>query len=227
MTDDTDLIAAIYDAAVDFDQWQLVLDRLAAMLGASAGVLIKQNMTTAKGKMITAVVDPKFGQLYDNYYSTVNILPRRIGGPPLGTCLTDRMIVRRTEFIRSEFYNDYMKPWDFNSVLKVHVFSEGDYEIYVSFGCSFKFGEWEQPHIDLLQRFVPCLRHATEVHAVLSHARAITDSLGAAVAAAGFAIFLLAGDCQVLFANAKAEDLVRRKVAYCMNAGGLRPRPPR
>src|SRR5262249_41591882 len=147
MGDDVDLIAAIYDAAIDFEQWPLVLERLAGMLGASAGCLVRHNLITAKGKMIAVRVDPKFGQLYDDYYCSRNILPNRAGRPPVGTCLTDRILVRAEEFIRTEFYNDFMKPWDFHSVLKAHVFRRGDYEIYVSFGCSPSFGEWQPQHI--------------------------------------------------------------------------------
>jgi hypothetical protein len=133
-----DLIAAIYDAALDSERWPLVLDRLAETLGASAGTLIRQNLITAKGKMIATRVDPKFGQPYNDHYSSLNILPNRAGRPPVGTCLTDRMIVRREEFVRTEFYSDFMRPWGFiiSSVLKVHIFMEGDYEIYVSFGRS-------------------------------------------------------------------------------------------
>jgi DNA-binding CsgD family transcriptional regulator len=223
---DDDLIAAIYDAAIDFDQWPLVLEWLAGMLGASAGCLVRQNLITAKGKMIAVRVDPKFGQLYDDYYCTRNVLPSRAGRPPVGTCLTDRMLVRAEDFIRTEFYNDYMKPWNFHSVLKAHVFKKGDYEIYVSFGCSPTFGEWEPSHINLLRRFVPYLQRAVAVDAILSNASAIRDSLGAAVAAAGFAVFLLTGDCQVLFANAKAEDLVWRKVGLLYERGRLAAASP-
>jgi DNA-binding CsgD family transcriptional regulator len=53
------------------------------------------------------------------------------------------------------------------------------------------------------------LARAAAIHDILSRARATTDSLAAAVAAAGFALFLLTKDCRILFANAKAEELVR------------------
>src|SRR5262245_57827119 len=196
------------------------------MLGASAGCLVRQNLITAKGNMVAVRVDPNFGQLYNDYYCTRNILPSLAARPPVGTCLTDRMLVRAEEFIRTEFYNDYMKPWDFHSVLKAHVFRKGDSEIYVSFGCSPKFGEWQPEHINLLRRFVPYLQRAVAVDAILSHATATRDLLGKAVAAAGFAVFLLTGDCRVVFANAKAEDLVRRGVGLRSARGRLAAATP-
>ncbi len=173
MVDNTDLIAAIYDAGVDFGQWPTVLDRLAEILEASAGCLVTQSLATTKGKMLVVRVDPEFGQLYDDYYCSKNLLPYRAAKPPLGACLTDRMLIRPEEFFRTEFFNDYMKPWGFHSVLKTHVFRRGDFEIYVSFGRSPAFGEWESEHLNLLRRFVPHLQRAIAVNSILSDASAI------------------------------------------------------
>jgi hypothetical protein len=63
-----------------------------------------------------------------------------------------------------------------------------------------------------LETLAPHLQRAAAIHDLLSQTRATTESLGAAVAAAGFAVFLLTGDCRVVFANAKAEDLIRRGI---------------
>jgi DNA-binding CsgD family transcriptional regulator len=61
---------------------------------------------------------------------------------------------------------------------------------------------------------------------LLCRARATTDSLGAAVAAAGFAAFLLTGDCRVVFANSRAEDLVRRGIGLRYIHGQLAATSP-
>ncbi len=69
------------------------------------------------------------------------------------------------------------------------------------------------------------LKRAAEVDQLLSRARA-TASLGAAVAAAGFGVFLLTGDCRVVFANAKAEDLIRRGIGLRYERGRLAATSP-
>lgn len=53
-----------------------------------------------------------------------------------------------------------------------------------------------------------------------------TESLGEAIAAAGFAVFLLTEDRRVLFANAKAEDLIRRKIGLRFERGVLAAATP-
>lgn len=72
-----------------------------------------------------------------------------------------------------------------------------------------------------MENLAPHLKRAADIHQLLSWARAATESLGAAVAAAGFAAFLLAKDCRVIFANAKAEDLVRRGACLRYERGRL------
>jgi DNA-binding CsgD family transcriptional regulator len=59
------------------------------------------------------------------------------------------------------------------------------------------------------------LKRAAEIHQLLARERAAKESLGAGIAAAGFAAFLLSKHYRVVFANAKAEELLRR-------GGGLR-----
>jgi PAS domain-containing protein len=83
---------------------------------------------------------------------------------------------------------------------------------------------WVEPaEWQLLETLAPHLQRAAAIHDLLSRARATTESLGAAVAAAGFAVFLLSGDRRVVFANAKAEDLLPRQMGL-QYASGLRRR---
>jgi DNA-binding CsgD family transcriptional regulator len=81
---------------------------------------------------------------------------------------------------------------------------------------------WVEPaEWHLLETLAPHLRRAAAIQDLLSRTRATTESLGAAVAAAGFAAFLLTADCRVLFANAKAEDLIRREIGLRYERGRL------
>jgi hypothetical protein len=63
----------------------------------------------------------------------------------------------------------------------------------------------EEAEWQLLETLAPHLKRAAAVHELLARTSATTESLGAAVASAGFAVFLLSLDCRVVFANAKAE----------------------
>ena len=84
----------------------------------------------------------------------------------------------------------------------------------------------EQAQWHLLETLAPHLQRAATIQDLLSRTRATTKSLGAAVAAAGFAVFLLTGNCRVLFANPKAEDLVRRGIGLRYEHGRLAATSP-
>jgi DNA-binding CsgD family transcriptional regulator len=70
----------------------------------------------------------------------------------------------------------------------------------------------------LLETLAPHLQRAAAVHALLARTRATANSLAAA---AGFAVFVLTENCRVLFANPKAEDLVRRQMGLRYERGQL------
>jgi DNA-binding CsgD family transcriptional regulator len=84
-----------------------------------------------------------------------------------------------------------------------------------------ELAEWQ-----LLETLAPHLQRAAAIHDLLGRVRAITNTLGEAVAAAGFAVHLLTGDCRVVFANAKAEDLVRRQTGLRYEGGRLAATSP-
>jgi DNA-binding CsgD family transcriptional regulator len=84
----------------------------------------------------------------------------------------------------------------------------------------------EPPEWRLLETLAPHLQRAAAVHCLVAKTRAATESLGAAVVATGFAVFLLTGDCRVVFANAKAEDFVRRQKGLQYQHGQLAAMSP-
>ncbi|MDQ6866987.1 MAG: hypothetical protein M3178_00705 [Pseudomonadota bacterium] len=84
-----------------------------------------------------------------------------------------------------------------------------------------ELAEWQ-----LLETLAPHLQRAAAIHDLLGRVRAVTNSLGAAAAAAGFAVLLVTGDCRVVFANAKAEDLVRRETGLRNERGRLAAATP-
>jgi hypothetical protein len=61
------LIAAIYEAALDFEQWPVVIGLLSEALGATGGCLLRQERGKRAGFMSSSRSDPEFGRLYHQY----------------------------------------------------------------------------------------------------------------------------------------------------------------
>ena len=203
------LISAIYDAALAVERWPAVIDLLADTLGATGGCLLQQNLVTGEGSMLSVRSDPKFGELYNQYYHKLNILPRRAESQVLGNCLTAQMILPKEEFVRTEFYNDYLRLFKVQGVLKTYVLAEGDWESYVSFGCpSTGPSDWEAEHVDLLRIFAPHLQRAAQVNLRLESIQLTLDNAVEALNRLAQGVVIVDNKGQPTFLNRAAEAML-------------------
>jgi DNA-binding CsgD family transcriptional regulator len=218
----SDLVSLIYDAALDFERWPIVLERLADALGGSATGLAKHNFVNNGGAVVTARADPVFGQLYAQHYANLNVLFQRAGMVPVETCLTDRDVMPKAEFFRTEFYNDFVRPQDTHSVLTAYVLAEGDWRATISIGRSPRRGEWEREHLDLMRRLAPHLHRAAQFNLRLGEARLAEASTAEALDGLTPAVIIVGGDSQVQFVNSAASAIVAEADGLSIDRTGLR-----
>jgi hypothetical protein len=106
----SNLLTGIYDAATDFSRWEDVLRNLTATLGGNGAVL----GISGEGKRFSAYVapltEPAFLTSYNAYYHKISPLMPRIRALQAGSVATDRMVLPRSEFEKSEIYNDWILP---------------------------------------------------------------------------------------------------------------------
>jgi DNA-binding CsgD family transcriptional regulator len=204
----SDLVSAIYDAALDFERWPSAIELLADVLGATGGSLVRQDFVTGKGAMFNARTDPQFSNLYDRYYHKLNVLPKRAGSRRVGSCLTDRTILPKEEFIRTEFYNDYLKPFKVQGVLKVYLHVDEAYEGYLSFGSSSTRHDWEAEHVELLGSLAAHLVCAAQVNRKLESTRLINEGALDVLGRLSEAVAITDGNGRPVLLNQAAASLI-------------------
>lgn len=219
MDDDNDLIAAIYDTIVDPSGWDAVVKRIVQATKSVAGGIVIH----AEGSDLAATCndDPYYSDAYVWHYSTRDPLKAAARTVAPGGVRAATYITQTDSYRASAFYNEYMRPQGWADVVGIGLLRLPN---TVGALCVHRSPDavWVEPEEwHLLETLAPHLKRATEVHQLLSRARAATESLGLAVTAAGFAVFLLSGDCRVVFANAKAEDLIRRGIGLRCERGRL------
>ena len=122
---EADLIEQVYEAAIDPDNWNNVLERASNLLGASAANLTFQDQVTGKGRVIVHGTDPKMFDDYFGYFATRNPL-LQIKDFPLGLrILTDEDKLPKRDLVRGEYYNDFLLPMGAHSVLMIRLAIEG------------------------------------------------------------------------------------------------------
>jgi DNA-binding CsgD family transcriptional regulator len=221
---DDDLIAIIYDAVVEPSGWDAVVKRIVeATKSISGGLLVRS--ANAAHLSASHNIDPSFASAYvETWYnqSPLDTIASTIAPGKLGTATH---ITQTDSFKSSAYYNEMRRPRGWADVVAVGLVrapkTYGVLAVQRSFDAI-----WVEPaEWNLLETIAPHLKRAAAVHELLARTRATTDSLAATVAAAGFAVFLLTEDCRVTFANAKAEDLLRRGIGLRYKHGRLAASP--
>jgi len=221
---DGDLIAAIYDAIIEPSGWDEVVKLIVeATKSASGGLHILQ--PDAAGLSATCNADPFYNDAYVQHYYKISPLIAASAIAP-GEVWAATHITQTDAYKASAFYHEFGRPQGWADVVAVGLVRTPKTYGALSLQRSPE-AIWVEPaEWQLLETLAPHLRRAAAIHDLLSRTRATTESLGAAVAAAGFAVFLLTGDCRVVFANAKAEDLVRRGIGLRYERGRLAATSP-
>ena len=109
-----DLVDSAYHAAIDQNAWPDFLGRFADVLHGHNTALIVQNQASKENQAIACVrTDPDYLRLYNDYYCRLNPWIAQ-GSPDLAV---GRVVVgvgenylQKDELIRTEFYNDWLRP---------------------------------------------------------------------------------------------------------------------
>lgn len=182
-----DLIGQIYDAAIGDEDWTGILDRLSQMLGAHAAVLQRPHGPGQSVQTLVSGIDPAYVGLYGAHYHS--LLPIRSWLPrlPGGSVFVDRMLLPDRDYVRTEFYTDFLTPQDQHASLSWLARSRpgaGATPALISIWRSRRQPEWEPEQLRLLHRLGPHLEQALEIERRLgaSAAQQVATSLARSAA---------------------------------------------
>ena len=220
MADNNDLIAAIYDTIIDSSGWEAAIKGIVAATSSTSGALIIHK-TDAVHFTALCNIDPFYADSYAQVYAKISPLASEAATIAPGEVRAGTRITQSDSFRASAFYNEFARPQEWADVVRIGLLRAAGAAGRLVLHRSPK-AIWVEPaEWQLLEMLAPHLKRAAAVHEHLSRARGAATSIGEADEAVGFAVFLLAKDCRVLFANAKAEDLVRRGTALRYERGRL------
>jgi DNA-binding winged helix-turn-helix (wHTH) protein/PAS domain-containing protein len=209
----------IYDAGLDFERWQAALEQLAGLLDASMTCLVRHDVTTSDGAMITVRTDVDTSRLYAEHYAKLNLFAQRAGRRPAETCMTDRSVLAKEELFHSEFYADFLRPRDVHSILSVFLLREG--ATRVAFGRPHRAGDWGHEEIECLKRFAPHLHRAAEMNLRLEGSRFGEASATGALDCLTEGVIIVDAESRPVFINRAADQILGEADGLGINSGGL------
>ncbi|QPK64485.1 helix-turn-helix transcriptional regulator [Methylomonas sp. LL1] len=222
-----DLIGKIYDASVMPELWPIFLEQLSDIFSSRGTALYLVDFASRSSichsddiSFIQSVrIAPEAGASYDRYYSKVNVWfenSRHLAEGKLVT--TDRLLPAR-ELVRTEWYNDWLKPQGYFHAMVGHLLKQDTLAVRLSIFRA-KPQPFSADETALFARFVPHLRRSCLIH------KQLCDLKGALATGTellnrlpiGLVLFDQCG--QAVFSNRQADILIGSAAGFSLNAGG-------
>jgi len=214
-----DLIAQIYDASVDPTLWEAPLLGISDLLGGSSTALGIAD-PAGQSDIVAIRCAPEAVQSFATYYAERNPMVQHLPNADLGKPFTDRSLMSRAQWQRTEFYNDWGRTADNHTCLLMPVLRSGGRQGWFAVGRSAQAGDFEPRHMELAELLAPHLRRALEIGKKLDTARTSGAPLleqltvapaGGFLAARSFAALCLDKKGRVVWTNARAEALLEAR----------------
>ncbi|MDR6287670.1 MULTISPECIES: response regulator transcription factor [Inquilinus] len=154
MSDDrtiASLVGQTYDAALGDEDWTVVLGRVSTLLGGEAAALHPTGSPKPTDVALRVGCDPSYIPVYNaHYHQTWPIIPM-LPRLQAGSVFIDRMLVPEPAFLRTEFYNDYVKPQGGHSGLYWVDFDQHGLSAHLSLWRSRRKPDWDDEQVRLLR----------------------------------------------------------------------------
>jgi DNA-binding CsgD family transcriptional regulator/PAS domain-containing protein len=197
------LIAAIYEAGMDFSLWPYALGRIAKAFGAPSAQWTRPGQTPFDWLAFSSAIDPEYEKKYIDHYHSVNPIWQRVPSTPAGTVQTDTMVIPRTELRRTEFFNDFLVPQQIGGLLNAVVLMEEGRQTIVTVQGNRQF---EASDVELYKLLTPHLQRAVQINIELARARLNQIASIATLNHLEQGILFVDLNAKIRFANKAAED---------------------
>lgn len=171
------LIGRVYEAGLNVSKWQGLVDQLSEDFEGVGVSLLGHDLSGRQHLgALTAGFDPHFIELFETYFASINPWSAGIAASPAGVVMTSDPMVPREHLVRTEFYNDWLRPQD-NLISGVGVVAQSTGSRFLALTFTMPSREDERFHDELVQvssLLGPHLRRAFE----LSRRLAGADTFG-------------------------------------------------
>jgi DNA-binding CsgD family transcriptional regulator/PAS domain-containing protein len=215
------LIAGLYDAAVNPELWTEELKRVCDALYCSGLIMFAANARTKDLLFARTVWIPDEQTVeYDAHYLAIDPRVRNALDNPTNDYLVDAMHISERDMDRSEYYT-WLKRYEFRYYLATQWMLEADVPVFTSFQRSPKQGHVTDTEIALFKRLTPHIRRSVEIAHRLEEADLRQSATAEALNAASYGMVLLDEAGRVLFANRQAEAMAGAGDGLCLGPEGL------
>jgi len=202
------LLTSIYDAGLDGERWPAVLQEIAALFAAPYGGLTFTDPVRNIRQVVSLGADPAFCRTYEAHYGRLDPIIPHVIAAASGTLLTDSMVMPRAILDRTEFFQDWVRPQGYYSVLAGNFLQGGTGAGVVLVSRRQRDGDFAPRDRDLLGMLLVHLQRAMQIHGRLASLHAERHMATEVLNALRHAILVTDGVSRILLANRSAEALL-------------------
>lgn len=206
------LIARLYESALETDRMDPFLEQYAEHLRADSGaVLVCADLRKGTGSIIgSARTDHSYSQKYEDYYGKINVYLDRLKRLRcLGDVRPGEALVPEEELVRTEYYNDYMKPQNVHYSLGVAFHFVEGFHIHLGAVRSRRAGGFGPAEREIAEALAPHVGQAVRLRARLARERCRVQALEEVADALPFGVLHLDAKGKVLEANRRGAEILR------------------
>jgi DNA-binding CsgD family transcriptional regulator/PAS domain-containing protein len=222
-----DLVAAIYDAALDPAQWSGVLERTAAFVGGrAAGLLVRHADRRHLDVMWQCGVDERYMRLYAETYAALGPLAR--WRPSAAEQIVDiAQIMPREDFLSGRFYREWAQPQGWTDVAIVALTISASSTAFLTVARDEAAGMVDDAMRRGLARLAPHLRRAVQIAQTLEFRRTEAATLAGVLDGLSAGLFLVDARSRIVHVNAAGQRILAASDVLRPAGGLLACRDPR
>jgi DNA-binding CsgD family transcriptional regulator len=215
-----ELVKLTYEAAADPSRWNDFLRLFSETIHApSATFLIHDNARKASASAAVGI-DPSWIKSYQEYFVTINPWladrPFRRGVTAVGEeILSDR------ELVRTEFYNDFLRPKNWFYSCGVLTAQDGSTTSEISALRSWRTGSFTSNEVALFEYLAPHLQCAVRIHNRIAGLESGLKTATTALDRFPTGIVAVNSDAKVILTNRAADAILERRDGL-LSRDGLR-----
>jgi DNA-binding CsgD family transcriptional regulator len=215
----------LYGAAVEPGEWERVIATFADMIGGARAWMPELSIVSGMGASVMARIDPAAQTAYFQHFAKRNPFVRPVMSNPNApwpvNVRTDEDEFAKDEFVRTEYFNDFLKPQDIHSCLIVRLGRRDGMMATLNVSRPDRCEQFGGADLELARRLHPDLIRAVNLGRKFADLGALATGLAETFERSPHGVLLLDDAGRVVHANSIAERLVKEGDGLCVVGGRL------
>jgi DNA-binding CsgD family transcriptional regulator len=218
----SEVIAEIYDAAVEPGRWPQALASTCDYVGGKTAALLWHDSAAQQAQVMHIYNDdPDYTRLYFEKYLTMDPFYPAAGLVEAGVVTVQDDIVPREELVRTRFYKEWIAPQGIVDATAVNLEVGVTRSSMINIRTDTAIGRVDSRMRERLTLLVPHLQRAISIGRLFDQNKAATQGLTSAFDHVEAAVFLVGADGAVSLTNEPAKRMLGEATQVCERAGAL------